>query len=231
MLQDMRQFSAHDGLETVTYAAHYLIQILAACGEAVIELHIHESAGGFNAESKVFPLINDAGLKAYVEFLDLRLAIERTLRVGINIIGVIARAERKHGAKAKHDMILGVVAGNEGDFDEFKRVVVATLPLMEGAFDISTHGDARLHRELLGKPIGQAIAKLERKACVVAHQRAVLKLPCRDVYTVFPLSLLCRCYSDEAHEQQQCDDGSFHDIVCWMLCLMRTKVAVLYYMK
>ena len=210
MLQDMRLFPAHDGLETVTYAAHYLIQILAACGEAVIELHIHESVGGFNAEGKVFPLINDAGLKAYVEILDLWLAIERTLRVGINIIGVIVRAERKHGAKAKHDMILGVVAGNEGDFDEFKRVVVATLPLLEGAFDISTHGDARLYRELLGKPIGQAIAELERKACVVAHQRAFLKLTCRDVYTVFPLSLLCRYGSDEAYEQQQCDADSFH---------------------
>ena len=157
-----------------------MIQILAACGEAVIELHIHESVGGFNAEGKVFPLINDAGLKAYVEFLDLRFAIERTLRVGINIIGVIARAERKHGAKAKHDMILGVVAGNEGDFDKGKSIIVSSVigVCLDGTLHVQTLGYACLYRELLGKPISYTIPELCRHSRVVVRHRAVQVKSC-----------------------------------------------------
>ena len=74
----MKPFSVYESLETETHAAHHLMQILAACSEAVVEFHIHQSDIRFHTKVEMTPLIHNARLKAYVEVLNLGPAVERT---------------------------------------------------------------------------------------------------------------------------------------------------------
>ena len=189
------------------------MQILAACGEAVVELHIHQADIRLHAKAEVLPLIRDAGLKCYVAVLDLRLAVERTVGLGVYIVGVVVGAEREHGAEAKHKIILGMIAGHERYFDEFERIVICTLIsiCLDGTLHVYAIGHARHYREPLGKPIGHAIAEPCRQAIVVVECRSVQEQTYRKIYTVFPLSLLCRSCAKYSYEQQQCHTDSFHD--------------------
>ena len=68
-------------------------------------------------------------------------------------------------------MSLGVVADDEGYFDELKYIIVAAFlsECLDGALHIYAIGYARLHRELLGKLIGQAVSELERQSGVVVE--------------------------------------------------------------
>ena len=64
----------------------------------MIELHIHQSVGGFYADAEVFPLVHDAGLQTCIEVLDFLPSVEWTMRIRVYVIGVIVRAECEHGA-------------------------------------------------------------------------------------------------------------------------------------